>query len=124
MWPGPGSLIFVTFIVDICARFGCLLHHTFQFEFEGRVHHCKRLLLQQAFIVHRAGKLLVPIIDDAQHMPPDCLRKLRLLCEDSPLPKGLSSVCAVHFGIRNSQPCNSQRHDQSQPDGRHTAAEK
>ncbi len=31
-----------------------------------------------------AGKMLVPIIDDAHLMPPDCLRKLRLLCEDFP----------------------------------------
>ena len=28
--------------------------------------------------------MLVPIIDDAHLMPPDCLRKLRLLCEDFP----------------------------------------
>ena len=35
-------------------------------------------------MVHRAGKMLVPIIDDAHLMPPDCLRKLRLLCEDFP----------------------------------------
>jgi type II secretory pathway predicted ATPase ExeA len=28
--------------------------------------------------------MLVPIIDDAHLMPTDCLRKLRLLCEDFP----------------------------------------
>ena len=28
--------------------------------------------------------MLVPIIDDAHLMPADCLRKLRLLCEDFP----------------------------------------
>jgi type II secretory pathway predicted ATPase ExeA len=28
--------------------------------------------------------MLVPIIDDAHLMPSDCLRKLRLLCEDFP----------------------------------------
>ncbi len=32
----------------------------------------------------RHGKMLVPIIDDAHLMPADCLRKLRLLCEDFP----------------------------------------
>ncbi len=37
-----------------------------------------------AFKIHRAGKRLVPIIDDAHLMPTDCLRKLRLLCEDFP----------------------------------------
>jgi len=49
-----------------------------------RVQIHERLLVQQAFSVHRAGKMLVPIIDDAHLMPPDCLRKLRLLCEDFP----------------------------------------
>lgn len=61
-----------------------ILCEAFQIEFEGRDHHCERLLVQQAFSVHRAGKMLVPIIDDAHLMPPDCLRKLRLLCEDFP----------------------------------------
>ena len=42
------------------------------------------LLVQEAFRVHRSGKMLVPIIDDAHLMPTDCLRKLRLLCEDFP----------------------------------------
>ncbi len=28
--------------------------------------------------------MLVPVIDDAHLMPADCLRKLRLLCEDFP----------------------------------------
>ena len=46
--------------------------------------HCERLLVQEAFRVHRAGKMLVPIIDDAHLMPSECLRKLRLLCEDFP----------------------------------------
>jgi MSHA biogenesis protein MshM len=61
-----------------------ILCEAFQIEFEGRDHRCERLLVQQAFSVHRAGKMLVPIIDDAHLMPTDCLRKLRLLCEDFP----------------------------------------
>jgi len=61
-----------------------ILCEAFQIEFEGRDHHCERLLVQHAFSVHRAGKMLVPIIDDAHLMPADCLRKLRLLCEDFP----------------------------------------
>ncbi len=56
----------------------------FQIEFQGRDHRCERLLVQEAFKIHRAGKMLVPIIDDAHLMPADCLRKLRLLCEDFP----------------------------------------
>jgi type II secretory pathway predicted ATPase ExeA len=51
---------------------------------QGRDHRCERLLVQEAFKIHRAGKMLVPIIDDAHLMPSDCLRKLRLLCEDFP----------------------------------------
>src|SRR5258708_17646716 len=61
-----------------------ILCEAFQIEFEGRDHRCERLLVQEAFRVHRAGKLLVPIIDDAHLMPTNCLRKLRLLCEDFP----------------------------------------
>lgn len=61
-----------------------ILCDAFQIEFEGRDHHCERLLVAHAFSVHRAGKMLVPIIDDAHLMPSECLRKLRLLCEDFP----------------------------------------
>jgi len=61
-----------------------ILCAAFQIEFEGRDYHCERLLVQEAFRVHRSGKMLVPIIDDAHLMPTDCLRKLRLLCEDFP----------------------------------------
>jgi type II secretory pathway predicted ATPase ExeA len=41
-------------------------------------------LVLEAFKIHHAGKMLVPIIDDAHLMPTECLRKLRLLCEDFP----------------------------------------
>jgi len=61
-----------------------ILCAAFEIDFEGRDHHCERLLVAQAFAIHRAGKMLVPIIDDAHLMPADCLRKLRLLCEDFP----------------------------------------
>jgi type II secretory pathway predicted ATPase ExeA len=61
-----------------------ILCEAFLLEFEGRDHRCERLLVQEAFKIHRAGKMLVPIIDDAHLMPADCLRKLRLLCEDFP----------------------------------------
>jgi type II secretory pathway predicted ATPase ExeA len=61
-----------------------ILCEAFQIEFAGRDHPCERLLVQEAFRVYRAGKMLVPLIDDAHLMPSDCLRKLRLLCEDFP----------------------------------------
>ena len=61
-----------------------ILCQAFQIEFEGHDHHCERLLVQEAFKIHRAGKMLVPIIDDAHLMPAESLRKLRLLCEDFP----------------------------------------
>jgi type II secretory pathway predicted ATPase ExeA len=61
-----------------------ILCGAFQIEFQGHDHHCERLLVQEAFKIHRAGKMLVPIIDDAHLMPSECLRKLRLLCEDFP----------------------------------------
>jgi type II secretory pathway predicted ATPase ExeA len=74
--PGTGKSVLKQTLRILC--------EAFQIEFEGRDHRCERLLVQQAFSVHRAGKMLVPIIDDAHLMPPDCLRKLRLLCEDFP----------------------------------------
>lgn len=61
-----------------------ILCQAFQITFEGHDHHCERRLIEEAFRVHRAGKLLVPIIDDAHLMPAECLRRLRLLCEDFP----------------------------------------
>jgi type II secretory pathway predicted ATPase ExeA len=61
-----------------------ILCGAFQLEFQGHDHRCERLLVQEAFKIHRAGKMLVPIIDDAHLMPSESLRKLRLLCEDFP----------------------------------------
>jgi type II secretory pathway predicted ATPase ExeA len=61
-----------------------ILCQAFQIEFAGHDHHCERLLVQEAFRLHRTGKMLVPIIDDAHLMQSECLRKLRLLLEDFP----------------------------------------
>ena len=61
-----------------------ILCAAFQIEFNGQDHHCEKLLVQEAFRLHRAGKMLVPIIDDAHLMQSDGLRKLRLLFEDFP----------------------------------------
>jgi len=61
-----------------------ILCQAFQLEFEGHDHRCERSLVQEAFKIHRSGKMLVPIIDDAHLMPSESLRKLRLLFEDFP----------------------------------------
>lgn len=61
-----------------------ILCDAFQIEFDGRDCKCESLLVQEAFRLHRTGKMLVPIIDDAHLMMTDCLRKIRLLCEDFP----------------------------------------
>ena len=61
-----------------------ILCEAFAIEFEGRDHRCERLLVQEAFRLHRTGKMLVPIIDDAHLMQSECLRKPRLLFEDFP----------------------------------------
>lgn len=61
-----------------------ILCQAFAIEFTGHDHHCERLLVRHAFDLHRNGKALMPIIDDAHLMHLDCLRKLRLLFEDFP----------------------------------------
>lgn len=61
-----------------------ILCEAFQIEFDGHDHRCERLLVQEAFRLHRTGKMLVPIVDDAHLMQTECLRKLRLLFEDFP----------------------------------------
>lgn len=61
-----------------------ILCEAFQIDFDGRDCRCERALIQEAFRLHRAGKMLVPIIDDAHLISAECLRKLRLLLEDFP----------------------------------------
>jgi len=61
-----------------------ILCESFQIELESRDFQCERSLIKEAFKIHRSGKMLVPIIDDAHLMPSECMRKLRLLFEDFP----------------------------------------
>lgn len=61
-----------------------ILCEAFHAEFQGSDHKCERLLVTEAYRLHRTGKLLMPVIDDAHLMPSECLRKLRLLLEDFP----------------------------------------
>lgn len=51
---------------------------------EGSIHACEQRLVKEARTLHSKGKLIIPIIDDAQVMPLDALRRLRLLFEDFP----------------------------------------
>jgi MSHA biogenesis protein MshM len=51
---------------------------------DGSVHACETRLIREARTLHSKGKLIIPIIDDAQLLPLDALRKLRLLLEDFP----------------------------------------
>lgn len=68
-----------------------ILCEAFQIEHDGaRDCRAERQLVDQAFKLHRAGKMLVPIIDDAHLMPAESLRKLRLLFEDFPRSHNLA----------------------------------
>ena len=69
-----------------------ILCEAFQVEFAGSDYKCERLLVTEAYRLHRSGKLLMPVIDDAHLMPSDCLRKLRLLLEDFPRSHNLVLV--------------------------------
>jgi len=45
---------------------------------------CERLLVQEAFRIHGPDRCWFPSLMTPHLMPADCLRKLRLLCEDFP----------------------------------------
>jgi type II secretory pathway predicted ATPase ExeA len=70
-----------------------ILCQAFQIDFDGRDHSCERRLIEEAFRLHRLGKVLVILVDDAQLMHIDCLRRLRLLLAEFP-----PSHCLVLFG--------------------------
>lgn len=61
-----------------------ILCQAFEIDFEGNDYKVERQLIDQAFTLHRTGKLLAVLIDDAHLMPMDCLRRLRLLFEEFP----------------------------------------
>lgn len=66
-----------------------ILCQAFSIDFNGLDARCERELIQEAFRLHRQGKMVVPIIDDAHLMPAESLRKLRLLFEDFPASHNL-----------------------------------
>lgn len=61
-----------------------LLCDAFGVPTDGSVHACETRLVKEARTFHEKGKQIVPIIDDAQVLPLDALRRLRLLFEDFP----------------------------------------
>jgi len=61
-----------------------ILCEAFQIDTEGLNFKCERRLIEEAQRLNHAGKVLVPIIDDAHLMSVDSLRRLRLLFEDFP----------------------------------------
>ena len=61
-----------------------LLCEAFRVEFESNAFQCERRLIEQAFGLHRVGKCLTTVLDDAHLMDLANLRKLRLLFEDFP----------------------------------------
>jgi MSHA biogenesis protein MshM len=61
-----------------------ILCQAFEIDFQGGDFKCERQLIDQAFTLHRTGKMLAVLIDDAHLMPMDCLRRLRLLFEEFP----------------------------------------
>lgn len=61
-----------------------ILCEAFRVEFESSAFKCERRLIEQAFSLNHAGKMLVTIIDDAHLMDMANLHKLRLLLEDFP----------------------------------------
>jgi MSHA biogenesis protein MshM len=61
-----------------------ILCEAFQIDTEGLDFSCERRLIEEAQRINHAGKMLVPIIDDAHLMSIDGLRRLRLLFEDFP----------------------------------------
>ncbi len=62
-----------------------ILCQAFAIEFEGLNFKVEQQLIDQARTLHRTGKMLAVLIDDAHLMPMDCLRKLRLLFGEFPL---------------------------------------
>lgn len=61
-----------------------ILCEAFRIEFEHSAFKCERKLIEQAFTLNHAGKMLITVIDDAHLMEMSNLRKLRLLFEDFP----------------------------------------
>jgi len=76
-----------------------ILCEAFQIDYEGNDHKCERKLIEEAHRLNRAGKMLAPVIDDAQYLPIEALRKIRLLFED--FPKNHNLILIAHPNLKN-----------------------
>jgi len=98
--PGTGKTIIKNAIGDTADRTTLVAHvartmHTYfhtvkilcqalNVDQDGSPFKCEKRLIEEAFNLHRHGKALIVIIDDAHLMDMDTLRRLRLLFEDFP----------------------------------------
>ncbi len=61
-----------------------MLCHAFKIEHSGSSFTCEKRMIEEAYNLNSVGKALIVIIDDADLMEIQTLRKLRLLFEDFP----------------------------------------
>ncbi len=61
-----------------------LICRAMEVDADGTDHKCEARLILEARNLNARGKTIIPIIDDAHLLPPEALRKLRLLLEDFP----------------------------------------
>ena len=76
-----------------------ILCEAFDIDFEDGDHKCERQLIDEAYRLNRANKIITPVIDDAQYMSIECLRKIRLLLED--FPKNHNLILISHPALRD-----------------------
>ena len=66
-----------------------ILCQAYGIDFDGRDCSCERRLIEEAYRLHRQGRMLALLIDDAHLMEIHCLRKLRLLLGEFPASHNL-----------------------------------
>lgn len=82
-----------------------ILCHACSLETAGNDFQCEQRLIEHAVAINRAGKMLVPIVDDAHLLENACLRKLRLLFEAFPKNHNLvllgqmPLLSAIHLAV-------------------------
>lgn len=69
-----------------------ILCQAFSLDFAGTHFACEKRLIEEAFSLHRQGKHLVIIVDDAHLLDMHSLRRIRLLLEDFPKSHNLILV--------------------------------
>ena len=74
-----------------------ILCQAFNIEWQSTHFKCEKRLIEEACSLHREGKTLVIIIDDAHLMEINTLRKIRLMTED--FPKNHNLILLGHPGL-------------------------